>query len=138
MSKLYKENGFLSEFGEEVFKERLDNEITKLLNTAKDESSARLIGSLIHKRIGDMVTNWIAAKNEIAAKFNAMEDPEFEAYLKKKYGDHWMLVSLTQEELDRCRPISEKQIRKAMEEVEKCDVAHYSHPPFIRPGLRFK
>jgi hypothetical protein len=59
MSKLYKDNGFLSEYGDEVFREHLDKEFTILLNSAKDENEARLISSLIMKRIGDITSHFV-------------------------------------------------------------------------------
>lgn len=55
--KLYKENGYLSEFGEKTFKLFLDKEIESLLKESKSESELRLIGSLIQKRVGDLVSD---------------------------------------------------------------------------------
>jgi len=55
--KLYKENGYLSEIGEDTFKQYLDKEIQLLLNNAADVGELRLIGSLIQKRVGDLVSD---------------------------------------------------------------------------------
>lgn len=64
MSKLYKENGFLSEYGDSVFSEYLDKEVNVLLNSASNENELRLIGSLIAKRVGDIVSNRIIIKSK--------------------------------------------------------------------------
>ena len=86
MSKLYKENGFLSEYGEDTFSQYLDKEINVLLNSAKNENELRLIGSLIYKRVGDILADRIRDKNRIKSKFDAMSNEEFYSYLKNKYG----------------------------------------------------
>ena len=59
MSKLYTENGFLSEYGEAQFRD-LNKEINRLLNNAHSERETRLIGSLIQKKVGDLVGKYIA------------------------------------------------------------------------------
>ena len=64
MSKLYKENGFLSDEGERVFKEILDGKIVALLKQAESENELRLIGSLIHKRVGNLVADAVLEKKE--------------------------------------------------------------------------
>ena len=64
MSKLFKENGFLSEFGENTFETYLDEEIHGLLNKAESESELRLIGSLIMQRVGTIVANRVLDLNK--------------------------------------------------------------------------
>lgn len=105
MSKLYTENGFLSEEGKMLFKELLDGKIATLLRQAKDENELRLIGSLIHKRVGDLVADAVLEKKEKIAQLQAMSDEDFENYLEDKYSKHgkdWKLKAVfTSEELDR-------------------------------------
>lgn len=64
MSKLFKENGFLSEYGDSTFQQYLDKEISVLLNGAKSESELRLIGSLIVNRVGNMVADRVVDLNK--------------------------------------------------------------------------
>jgi hypothetical protein len=62
--KLFKQNGFLSEFGEEAFQDYLDQRVHFLLNTAESESELRLIGSLIMNRVGNMIADRVTALNK--------------------------------------------------------------------------
>jgi hypothetical protein len=62
--KLFKQNGFLSEDGENAFETYLDEQIHKLLNRAESESELRLIGSLIANRVGNMVADRVTALNK--------------------------------------------------------------------------
>jgi len=57
MSKLYTEQGFLSEYGEEAFAKFLDIEIVVILNSAKTEGELTTLGCLISKRVGDLVSH---------------------------------------------------------------------------------
>ena len=57
--KLFNESGNLSDIGKDTFEQYLDKEIKILLNSATTENELRIIGSLIHKRVGDYVTNYI-------------------------------------------------------------------------------
>jgi hypothetical protein len=60
--KLFRSNGFLSEFGEQSFQDYLDQRIHFLLtNGAESESEIRLIGSLIMNRVGNIVADHVAA-----------------------------------------------------------------------------
>jgi len=62
--KLFKQNGFLTERGEETFKAFLDKEVEILLNNAESESELRIIGSLIANRVGNMVADRVTALNK--------------------------------------------------------------------------
>ena len=62
MSKLFTEAGFLSNVGKEKFAQVLDKEVRSLLNDATSASELRLIGSLIHQRIGELVTSAVVDK----------------------------------------------------------------------------
>lgn len=64
--KLFKQNGFLSEEGEQTLKSFLDTELNILLNQAKSESELRLIGSIISNRVGNMVADRVAGWKKYA------------------------------------------------------------------------
>ena len=132
MKKLFQENGFLSEEGERVFKELLDSKIATLLKQGESETEIRLIGGLIQKRVGDAVFDAVQGKREIAAKYAAMNDEQFQAYLVAKYGDNWMFQSLTPEELDRCPKLQQEEIENILKESAK----HVTK--FPRNGVRFR
>lgn len=117
--KLFTESGFLSQYGKETFEQSLDKEIKAILNTATSEEELRLLGSLISNRVGNMVADCIVARKQKANQFQSMTDEQFESYLKTKYGDRWMLVSLTPEEFERCPVPSKEEINKVMEEGRK-------------------
>ncbi len=140
MSKLFKENGFLSEDGEKIFKETLDPQISALLKQGQNENEIRLIASLIHKRVGDAAANLIQAKKEIANKFAQMSNEQFEGYLKAKYGDRWLFVSLTPEELDRVPRLTKEEISAALEEGRKAREEAERATPMVRinKNLRFR
>lgn len=132
MSKLFKENGMISEEGERVFKEILDSKISVILKQAESESELRILGSLIMSRVGDAVANRVQAKQELTTKLSAMNDDQFYGYLQAKYGDKWVLVSLTPEEYARCPEPSPKEIRSALEEGRKAREAAERSTPMIR------
>jgi len=48
--------------------------------------------------------------------FDEMTDDQFEEYLKAKYGEEYLFMTLTQEEIERVMPIAEEKIEKAIEE----------------------
>lgn len=97
MSKLYKENGMISEEGQRVFKETIDAKIRMLLKQGETETEIRIIASLIHARVGEFALD----KIQELKKFDLMSDDEFDQYLKSKYGDEWMHVALPGDELQR-------------------------------------
>lgn len=51
--------------------------------------------------------------------FDEMTDDQFEEYLKAKYGEEYLFMTLTQEEIERVMPIAEEKIEKAIEEELK-------------------
>jgi hypothetical protein len=135
MKKLYKENGLLSEHGE-VVTHPVKMAVWKLLRMDEQvkqmsESELRVFGGNLSKIVGDLISERIQEKNEMAKSLAEMEDAEFERLLKKKYGDRWMFVTLANEELERARTISSEDIKKAQEELAKCDITYPS-------GVRFK
>lgn len=119
MSKLFKENGMISEEGERVFQEILDSKIAVILKQAENETELRILGSLIMGRVGNAITDQIQAKQAIKNKFDTMSDDQFYGYLRAKYGEQWMLVSLTSEELARCPVPTAEQMKATLEEGRK-------------------
>ena len=99
--------------------------------------------SNMSRMVGDAVANVVQAREEIEAdKRNnplwKLTDEEFHASLKEKYGEKWMLVGLTKEELNRCPRPSRKEIREALE-MGAADAASIVYPHVhINPGLRFR
>lgn len=55
--KLYNEQGNLSDYGEDCLSQYLDKEIIMILNDAKSETELRIIGSILSKRVNDLVSN---------------------------------------------------------------------------------
>lgn len=141
--KFYKENGFLSEEGKQLLApvaEALSKVFSSLDVREMSESQLRILGSSLQHLVGEATSNVIQNKNEITRRFESMTDEQFEAFLKVKYGDKWMLVSLTPEEFARIRPISREEIEKALEEGRKAAEEYYRNVPAVRidPGLRFR
>jgi len=51
--------------------------------------------------------------------FDEMTDDQFYDFLKEKYGEQWMLVSLTQEEFDRLPRLSAEEIEDLLKQGHK-------------------
>jgi hypothetical protein len=99
--KIFDKRGFLNADGEKATA-KLKQEIGKLLTDASIED-IQTIGCLLHKVVGDMVCDAAQEKRNLAGKFAAMSDEEFEKYLDDKYssiyGNRWIVkASLTEEE----------------------------------------
>ena len=62
--KLFDEKGNLTPYGKELFSIHFDREVQLFLNHAENENDLRLIGSLIHKRVGDLVSENILNKSK--------------------------------------------------------------------------
>ncbi len=110
MSKLYKENGLLSDHGVHVT-HPVKMALYKLLNQHEDikvlsELELRDLGGALQKIVGDAISERVNFKNEVQKKLDAMNDERFTGYLKAKYGSRWMLQSLSTEELERLPPAS--------------------------------
>lgn len=132
MKKMFTENGLLSEEGSRVFKEILDGKINTILSQAENVAELQILGSLLHKRIGDAVSEKILAQQERQKLFEDMNDEQFKAYLKAKYGDNWIFQTLANEELDRARKLQmdgiEEILKKSAKNITK----------FPRNGIRFR
>lgn len=141
---LYGDNGHLTDHGVHVT-HSVKMAVYKLLNINEEvkqmgEDELRTLGAALQKIVGDQISDRIQLKNEVARKLAAMKDEEFYTHLKEKYGDNWMLVSLTGEELERCPRLSKEEIEKSLEEGRKAAQEYYDNIPMVRidPGLRFK
>src|SRR5690606_36085487 len=142
-NKYFKENGFLTSEGENLL-----NPVEKAIKSvfsqedvkSFSESQLRILGSALAKLVGDTVSDHQQAKREVKAKFAAMTNDQFEAYLKAKYGDRWMLVSLTEEEFERLPRLSNEEIKAALEEGRKAREEFERNVPMVRidPSLRFR
>ena len=55
-------------------------------------------------------------KQNLAIQLDRMTNEEFEEYMSNKYGPKWMLVTILPEELDRCSPITDEQIKEALKQ----------------------
>jgi len=132
MKKMFNESGFLSEEGNQVFEEILDDNVNSILNQGQSVAEIQILGSLLHKRIGDAVSAKIHAKQEQQRLFDGMNDEQFRAYLKAKYGDNWMFQTLANEELDRSRKLQMEGIEEILKESAK------RITKFPRNGIRFR
>lgn len=143
MSKLFKENGFLSEEGQKAFApvvSALETLMTSPEVRKMSENEMRLLGSNLASLAGNTVSNAIQARNNIINSLSKMSNEQFYAFLKAKYGDQWMMVSLTPEEFNRLPRLSNDEIKEAMERgLRERDAAIAATPmPYIDPGLRFR
>ncbi len=105
MNKLYKENGLLSEHGVIVTHD-VKMAMYKLLNQHEeikclDEHELRVLGGALQKIVADAISDRIQFKREMAKKLAAYNDQQLAALLKAKYGERWMFMTLTPEELQR-------------------------------------
>jgi hypothetical protein len=100
----FNDNGFLSEEGKRMLLE-FNTAIENLMATDEvddmSETEIRALGSVLAKIVGDVISNRISRKLQENVKFEAMSDDDFETYLKNKYGDNWVFMTLTPEEFKR-------------------------------------
>ena len=118
--KIFDKRGFLNADGEKATA-KLKQEISKLLANATVED-IQTIGCVLHKIVGDMVCDAAQERRNIAGKFSAMSDEEFDKYLDDKYapvyGNKWIVkASLTEEE--GARHIESFKRRMAKVEIPK-------------------
>ena len=120
MSSIYfKESGFLSKEGESLLT-NFKSSIEMLFDTDEvqelTEAEIRILGSNLLNMVSDKVSRYLAFKKRRATQFDELTDQQFEDYLKEKYGDLWILMSLTEDELARCPVLTKAEIKKAIEE----------------------
>jgi hypothetical protein len=104
--KWFKENGFFSEDGDHAmmhFRDGLNDLMFKDEIHEMSVAQLQTLKSNLYKMVGDAISEALASKRALAAKFAAMSDKEFYAYLDDKHGDFWPIVNggLSREEEDR-------------------------------------
>lgn len=131
MKKIYDERGFLTKEGEQSsriinFKHAL-NECLEAMSIQE----IQLMGSILHKIVGDTVFEAAQFKRDETARFAAMTDEEFDHYLNdkySKYGKDWFLrMSLTEEELERQSTSFKRKMEKTVERLK-------NNPPKVTRG----
>lgn len=70
---------------------------------------------------------------------NEMTDEEFYSFLKEKYGDMWMLVTLTPEEFDRLPRLTDEEITALLKQgyQEKLELESRLSLPLI-PNIFYR
>jgi hypothetical protein len=114
--KWFKENGFFSEEGEYAmmhFKDGLNDLVNK--DEMKEMSITQLqtLKSNVLKMVSDALSEEIGKKRAEAAKFAAMTDEQFLAYLDERHGEEfWPIVNggLNREEEDRLPPAKIREL----------------------------
>lgn len=122
MSKWFQENGFLSEEGKRALIEVRDELENVLGQDEVREMSVQELQTLqcnLMKMVGDAMSQKIAYRQQISNEYAHLTDDQFYAYLQEKYGSLWQFMSLTPEELARIPPLSEEDIKKALEQGRK-------------------
>ncbi len=116
-------NGFLSEEGKRMlidFRDALDNILSKDEVREMTFAQVQTLGSNLHKMVGDAISDRISNRMQFANNLEKMTDEQFEAYLEAKYGNIWRFITLNPEELARVRPLTDEQIKKAMQPDDRC------------------
>lgn len=135
MSKMFRDNGFLTEEGKKVL-QPLHDGLMEVISSkdVRDMSVAELrtLGANLAKAVGDTISEQIFARTQVSNRFEAMTDEQFEGYLRAKHGDRWMFATLTSAELERCPKLQQKEIENILKESAK----HL--PKFPSNGVRFK
>lgn len=126
MSKVFKEDGNLSDYGNATFKAALDGEVKLILGMANTEAELQIIGSLLLKRVADLISEQRAVTKQFTSKLDKMTDDQFEAYLKIKYGARWPLQTLRTEELERSKRCS---FYRKLEQSDLC-TGHWWHDEY--------
>lgn len=130
MNKLFKENGFLSEEGEQfllsfkkVFSEILNSDEINMMTT----SELRVFGSILSSMIADTISKTISDRTTLSDSYNAMSDEQFMEHLNKKYdkapchqniksGFSWLLsMKLSKEESVRATKLFHNNIKSLLE-----------------------
>lgn len=135
MSKMFRDNGFLSEEGKQVL-QPLHDGLMEVISSkdVRDMSVAELrtLGANLAKAVGDVISEQIYARSQVSKRFESMTDEQFEAYLRAKHGDRWMFVTLTPAELERCPKLQQQEIENILKKSAE------TLPHFPIHGVRFK
>ena len=136
---LINESGFLTPRGKELIEQEVLPNAEKFLDMMETEVELRIMSGILAKHIGDMVATKVVELANKQKPFFNMSDEDFETYLKSKYGEEYILVSLTKEELERCPQLDEEKLRKAWAEGLKAFQEAVKNPSSVslHPGLHF-
>lgn len=139
LNKLLSETGFLTSEGKAEFEKALAPAVKDILSLATSENECNMLGSTLVQYVAEMISVRRSRIKETASKFDAMSDVEFEQYLKDKYGENYLFVSLTDEEMRRVPRLSKETIEKAIAEgLHASESASNNIPAPVDSGLRFK
>lgn len=143
MSKWFKENGFLSDEGKKALaglKETLEGVLASPEGRDLTDNELQALQANVANMVGNLFSNTLQARSEESKMLDRMTDEQFELYLFEKYGDNWMLVSLTKQEQIRSSAAFARRIEKAFAEAYEIRQAVIANTPQINidPNLRFK
>lgn len=120
MSKMYKENGFLSPEGKSVVAP-LEGALEALLSSPEvremSETELRTLGGVLSNIIGNAISNVIVSRSVFQSNLDKMTDEQFELFMKTKYGDRWILQSVLPEELKRSARLNEQKNQDLLDEI---------------------
>jgi hypothetical protein len=118
MNKLFDNHSNLTPDGKRVFVE-FDTALHNIMHCDQvndmTESELLLLGTHMHKIIGEAITKKISQKKQLQHRLAAMTDQQFQDYLKDKYGEMWFITSLEPEE---CERVPLQDYDKMLEEIE--------------------
>jgi hypothetical protein len=119
MGKFINERNELTLEGKEVLKKfikPLVNLVSKDMNEMSDTELC-VFDSLMSKLVGDTISIELQKRwdKKSESELYKLSDEEFIEYLQNKYGNNYFLVSLTDEEYDRCEPISQKKVKEIID-----------------------
>lgn len=127
-SELFKDNLELTEDGKQFLKPLTDvlNQIFQIANTNGFNSTQKqILASKISNIVGTEVFKSVQDHIDLVRKLSNMSDDDFEIYLKTKYGDKWILITLLPEEFDRYTPIADAKGDKIIKNI--VTISHF--PP---------
>lgn len=140
--KLFQENCIPTAEGTK-FLEDFDRALKTIFNSdevkSMNNSQRRIIGSLLANMVGSATTDSVVKHDQMVAELEAVSDEDFESFLKEKYGESWLFVTLTPEEFERAKRVRHKEIAKIMEGVrERLAKAPPPYMPRIIPRRPFR
>jgi hypothetical protein len=104
MGKVFEDDSSLTEDGKRVFLD-FNASLAEVMRSDEahdmSESELLILGTHMHKLIGEAIAKRITQKRVLAVQIDKMNDYEFEAHLRDRYGDTWSIHSLEPEEMDR-------------------------------------
>jgi hypothetical protein len=144
MKKIFDDRGFLTEEGK--YSKQMKDFIIKTDDMLEGYSinELRIMGSILHKIVGDAVCDAIQFKTNETNKFTAMSDEEFDKYLADKYapiyGKNWLIkASITDEEGERNAQTFRRQMTQNLEDLKKRPrEQHYGLKLSPRDKTRFR